>query len=171
MTEASPDDLYDQLKAGLRIDRDALDDALMEQAVCYERVGDEYAGALLRRDTQSALVKQVRAEVDLEIRSIPLPPDPKAKPPTETQVLSMVTKHQRVVEAEETARLYEFELERWSNLKRSFEQRSYAIGHLAGLFAAGYFAATASVAPAAAAHSRSYEAQRGQQAIARRAGA
>lgn len=134
---------YKALEAALGIDRDALDDALIEQPQRFGDVCDAYAYAISRRDEAEDALKRMEARLALSLRAEHEAGDKEGGKPTETAYKAMVQKHPKrkgaflaYIKAAEDA-------ERWKGLKEAYSMRSHALKDLANLYTAGYFTVSA----------------------------
>lgn len=132
------DDVH-ELEAALRIDEDGLDEALTEQPELFYRVSKAYAIEASRRDAAKQAVQDAEAEADVDARADVAD---QGKKTTETEIKALVQTDKRVVAArrrfaelaESTAKL--------AALKEAYQQRSYALKDLAGLYVANYYTAS-----------------------------
>jgi hypothetical protein len=125
----------------MRIDRDALDEALMEQPGLFLGVSQEYAMAVSNRDRCKADVELVHAKASLSVRQML---EEEGKKATEAIIASLIELDKNYRRAFNAYLESKADAERLSALKESFGQRGYVLKDLCGLYVAGYFA-TASV--------------------------
>jgi len=128
------------LEQQMIIDKDGLDECLVQQPVLYSKVSQEYAVAVSRRDEQKDRVKQVEAHLSLQFRQDTLVKGEKA---TEKTIEAMVLTSDERTRAVAKYNASTLELEMWQALKEAYQQRAYALKDLAGLYVAGYFGSAA----------------------------
>jgi hypothetical protein len=128
-------------RAGLIIDKHAIDDELVRGPQKFNDVCDAVAMAISRRDAAKDELKVTEAEVDKVVRAVYADDETKKKP-TETQVANEVLLHRDVREARKTLLDCQEEVERLTAMKESYMQRSYAIKDLVSLHLASYFGQT-----------------------------
>lgn len=135
-TTSSDMDDFAALETELRIDKNSLDDALVEQPDFYYRVSKAYSLLLSRRDAAKSRLEEVRAEADGQIRNAA---NKTAEKVTETSITNRVLLSDDVREAIERLAAAQSEMSKWLMLREAFEQRSYALKDLSALYSAGYF--------------------------------
>lgn len=123
----------DYYKSLLKIDKNALDDAIEEQAVLYHEICEHYALAVSLRDEAHENVKTVDAELNQAIRN-----NAQAKI-TEAAIASMVTDSEEHKKAMHDYLQSKLTVDMLAALRDSFNQRSYMIKELCALYAAEYF--------------------------------
>lgn len=128
-----------RLSEGLSIDQFALDEALVRNGQVFHDVADACALALSRRDAAADELKQTEAEVDQIIRKEATKEGVKY---SEDAIKRMIVLHADVISARQRMRNREEELNRFTALKESYSQRSYAIKDLVSLHLAAYFGTT-----------------------------
>lgn len=132
------DDLR-ELEDALVIDEHALDEALREQPQLFYRISRAYALEISRRDAAKQALQDEEASVELDFRDDARERERKI---TEGEVKAHVQTDGRVVAARDRlARLSE-SVGKLSALKEAFQQRSYALKDLAGLYIANYYTAS-----------------------------
>jgi hypothetical protein len=149
----------DEFKKYLRIDKQALDDEVMQQPELFFQVSEAYAQAVAERDA----IKEELNAIDAKLFANQRGSDPKA---TDTAIKSRVTiaqSHQLAftewLEAKEYA-------DRLAALKDSFFQRSEMLKTLGRLHASNYFEQT-SVRATQSTDAMVYERQRKRLALQR----
>jgi hypothetical protein len=127
---------YEEFEKYLVIDKNRLDDELVQQASLMQTVSDAYADALAKQTKLKEALAKVDAEIDVEIRNEAA--DTKL---TETMVRNQVILspgHIKAFNAWLDAKLVTDKLE---GMKDSFKQRSYNLRELSNLFVANYYEA------------------------------
>jgi len=127
----------DEAKEKLFIEKNLLDDELINQPILYQEVAEEYAKAISRRDAANENVKRVDAELYKRIREIAAAEGTKV---TEAMIQSEILTHPEHIEAYDAYLECKKQADLWATLKDSFSQRSYAIRDLVELYTAGYYA-------------------------------
>jgi len=131
-----PGKWFTDMAEGIRIDRDALDEYLIQQPQLYYEVSERLALAISRRDAQRDEVKVTESEVDEIVRQEAADEEKKI---TEAGVKEQVAQHRSVVAARKMLTRLETEIGRLSALKEAYSQRSHALRELCGLYAANYW--------------------------------
>lgn len=132
------DDLR-ELEDALRIDEHALEKALCDQPELFYCVSRAYALEISRRDAAKQALQDAEAETDLRIRDQARRDDQKI---TEGEVRATIQIDGRVTQAQaHLARRNEW-VAKLGALKEAFQQRSYALKDLAGLYVANYYTAS-----------------------------
>lgn len=136
-----PEDYDDfrELEAALRIDEYALEEALREQPGLFYRVGAAYAMEVSRRDAAKQALQDQEARESLDVREGARESGEKI---TEGQVSATVQTAPDVVRARERLLELSESVGRLGALKEAFQQRSYALKDLAGLYVANYYSAS-----------------------------
>ena len=120
----------------LKIDKNALDDAIIQQSEIYYHICRDYAQAVSIRDEAKEDLSSVDAELSLAIRKIA---EDKGTKVTESSIASSIQIHSNHEEA-----VYKL-LEAGRNvdllfaMKNAFSQRSYMLRELVALFISGYY--------------------------------
>lgn len=127
---------FENMALGIKIDRDALDDCLVQQPQLYYEVSERLALAISRRDAQKDEVKVVESEVDEIVRQDAVEEEKKI---TEAGVKAQVAQHKDVIAARKMLTQLDTEIGRLSALKEAYSQRSHALRELCGLYAANYW--------------------------------
>lgn len=124
------------LEDDLKIDKLDLDTELINQPSLFFKVGKFYAESISVRDEAKLNRDREQAELDRLVRQEAHESNEKI---TETQVLSRIKENPsydvfqaRVFKLTEIA-------DQWAALKESYQQRSYALGHLVNLFQSNYY--------------------------------
>jgi len=166
-SRGSPDDYDDfrELEAALRIDEYALEGALREQPELFYRVSKAYALAISRRDAAKQALQDAEAEADLLVRGDAQEDDRKI---TEGEVRAKVQTDGKVVRARDALNAQSELVGKLSALKDAFQQRSYALKDLAGLYVANYYSASENSAASGAVRQRDAQDARARMNAARR---
>ena len=130
---------YDELEEALLIDKEDLDSVNETHADLFHRVSKQLALLISRRDAAKLEKEDIEARIDARIRHDAEVHETKL---TEKQVESEKRLHKDVQAAVNRQSQLNEQVGRWSALKESFQQRSYALGHLADLYVSGYFGGT-----------------------------
>lgn len=127
-------DLY---RANLQIDRNALDQVLIEQPQHYFTVAEEYANAVSVADRLKDELRTLEGQLNLAYRA---EKEAAGEKFTESQILALVqsdesriAKYSQLVDAQR-------DVATWMALRDAFTQRSYVLKDLVALFGLGYFA-------------------------------
>lgn len=131
-----PGKWFTDMAGKIAIERDALDDCLIQQPQLYYEVSERLALAISRRDAQKDEVKVVESEVDEIVRQDAAEEEKKI---TEAGVKAQVSQHKDVIAARKTLTRLDTEIGRLSALKEAYSQRSHALRELCGLYAANYW--------------------------------
>jgi len=126
----------DEMAERLKINRDALDQELIEQPQLFWQVSERYLWAVSIRDARKEELEQTRARISLDIRSVSAKAGEKT---TEAGILALVQTDSRALEVKEAYTKAVEEAARWAALKEAFSQRAYILRDLASLYVAGYF--------------------------------
>lgn len=122
----------------LLIDRNGLDDELINNPSLVQQVCDECAEAIAQRDYLKEMLEVVDAELDAEIREEFLSTN-KSKV-TEAVIESAIKTHKRHKDAFKKYNDAKLAAAKAAALERAVSVRSDALKELSKLFAAGYFA-------------------------------
>ena len=120
----------------LRIDRDALDEALIRQPELFLAVSKKYVTNVSYRDELKEDIDRVRAEVTMKIRLRAARVGEKITDKTVEASVETDERYQDSVKKYLSAKKMADE---WLALKEAFTQRSYVLKDLASLYIAGYF--------------------------------
>ena len=129
--------VYENLKAGIPIDRFALDDECIEQVSRYSRAGEEHALAVSRRDEAKTAVDEIASLCADEARRELSRDGGRA---TDSSVKEYVTSHKDFLDA--TARYLDAkkEADLFASLRSDYDQRAKMLTELIKLYLANYFA-------------------------------
>lgn len=131
-----PGKWFTDMASAIQIDRDTLDDCLIQQPQLYYEVSERLALAISRRDAQKEDVKVTESEVDEIVRQDAVDGEKKI---TEAGVKAQVAQHKDVIAARKALSRLDTEIGRLSALKEAYSQRSHALRELCGLYAANYW--------------------------------
>lgn len=126
----------EELEAGLRIDKNALDDALEQYPDLFYRVSKQLTHAISIRDAIKQEVSEIEAEVDADVRADAAEKKDKV---TEPEVKMMTRLDPKLIKANRDLRNATTRVNELSALKEAFQQRSYAVKDLVSLYVANYF--------------------------------
>jgi len=126
------------LEAKLRIDEHHLEHMRRDQPELLYAVSKRVAQLMSKRDTAKKMLKEVEAEVALEIRSQAAQAQEKV---TDKGVEAETCIHRDVRTARDAVTEAEAEYNAWDALRESFKDRSYAIRDLIELWLANYYGA------------------------------
>lgn len=133
---------YDDFRAlemALAIDENALNEALCAQPDLFYRVSKAYALQMSRRDAAKQALQDAEAAADLAERDAAQREDRKV---TEGEIKARVQIDPQVAAARARLASLGEEVAKLSALKEAFQQRSYALKDLAGLYIANYYSAS-----------------------------
>lgn len=155
-------------EAGVKIDSNGLDQALMEQPENFRKVSKAYAMAFSRRDKLKDIIKRVRAEAHGRIRQ------ESTEKLTETALSMKVEADPSVLAAIDNYHESCAEAAELESLKQSYDQRAYVLKDLSNLWQSGYFQSASARGNGQAEFSKSsseleYERNKQRMAEARRA--
>jgi hypothetical protein len=133
----SVDVLISELEQGLAIDRDRLDDALLQHADLFYRAAKELAETKSRVDVLKQVRDETEAVADREIRR--RHNNDGSGKLTETMVESAKSLVPEVARAHNDLHTAELAAGKLGALVEAFRQRSHAMSSLVDLYVAGYF--------------------------------
>lgn len=142
-TQAEPsDDIFDEialikLENNLRIDKDALEEALLEQANHFYHASTKLSLWTSRRDAAKQQQQLIEAQTDGQIRHDAELAKEKI---TEKEVDSLKRQDKDVQKAQNDLLRYNHTVARFSNLVEAFKQRGYVLKELVALYLANYYA-------------------------------
>jgi hypothetical protein len=125
-----------QIEQAVKIDRNALDDAIIEQASLYFDISEKSTNAISKRDAAKVALDQLCAETSLFIRQNPSKFSFKQ---TESSIADAVLTNPTVKEAQALYLEAKGEADFYQNAQATFEMRAKALHDLVTLFTAGYF--------------------------------
>jgi hypothetical protein len=120
-------------RAYLAIDRDNLDDCLMQQPEVYYSVAQALALANADRDACKLDLEELQAQLDQDIRAEALRKDEKL---TETSLQNRLKTLPKMQDIQRVLLKKRQEAESWQMLKEAFQQRSYMLKEIVALFIA-----------------------------------
>ncbi len=120
----------------LNIDKNSLDDVLVEQADIFYEISHKYSIAVSKRDQAYENIKVTDAELNLAVR---INLDDEGRKVTESLINNMVLEHEEHKEAVKTHLEAKKLADQYSALKEAFHQRSYMLRELVQLYISGYF--------------------------------
>lgn len=126
------------LEEQLKIDTDDLDTVIIEHVENYYNVQKQFRLALQERDKCKRDEKDTHANLQLELREILIEVHGKT---TESMVNASIEIHEDYQKIKDSLLNADIEFNKWSTLKSSYEQKSYALSYLVDLYIAGYFGA------------------------------
>jgi CRP-like cAMP-binding protein len=129
------------LEHALSIDKNAIDEALLQQPDLFYRVSQQLAEAISLRDASKQKRDETEAEIDFNIRRLAETANQKT---TESKIENEKRLNQKVIEASNELGLHNKEVNKWAALKEAYIQRSHALKSLVELYIAGYFGSTVS---------------------------
>lgn len=149
--------LMEEYRSFLKIDKNDLDTALLEQPDIFYRVANEYSLALSRKDQAKTLLDEAEAEADQLIR--------RDAEEEKEKISETVVKERIILDPEVKTRRMEYVswvglAGRWEAMRDSFTQRSYALKELVTLYATGYFGDVTGTGARNDAAGRQYETNR-----------
>lgn len=136
---------YQHFRSKLKIDTDALDQALSEHPFCLQEVGEKYNHYTSLRDEAKEEMERKASQLALDIRER----QGKGERITNDEVNARVSLEPSYLRA--YAKYFELSKETalWLTLRESFLSRGYMLRELCGLFATQYWTKNSSVSPAA----------------------
>jgi hypothetical protein len=126
------------LEKGLRIDENALDEALLTHPDVFYRVSRQLTLLISQRDAIDQEKKEIEARVDAQLRHDAEVTETKT---TETQIKSDTRRDKDVIRITDKLLEYNKQVGQWQALKEAFLQRSYMLKAMCDLYVAGYFGA------------------------------
>jgi hypothetical protein len=128
--------LIDDLRVGLRIDKNDLDTALMEQPDAYWRVSEAYVMACSRRDEMKLEMGQATAELDKQYRGEAEKAGDKL---TEKSLQSQIDLAPKIIDFKKKYGAACLKADLLAAMKESYRDRSGALRELSQLYASNYF--------------------------------
>ena len=126
------------LEKGLRIDEDALDEALLIHSDLFYRVSKQLTLLVSQRDAADQEKKEIEARVDAQLRHDAEVSESKT---TEPQIKNDIRRDKDVIKAIDKLLELDKQVGQWQALKEAFLQRSYMLKAMCDLYIAGYFGA------------------------------
>jgi hypothetical protein len=128
--------LLDDLRDGLRIDKNDLDNALMDQPDAYWRVSEAYVMACSRRDEMKYDIEQASAELDKQFRREAEKSDEKL---TEKSLTAQIETSPKIITLRKEYAQMRLKADLLSAMKESYADRSKALRELSQLYSSNYF--------------------------------
>lgn len=119
-----------ELEDGLEIDRDALDDCLVEQPGFFYHVAEQVAAANAKRDTLELELEETVASEDGTFRALCARSDEKV---TESAIKNYVRTIDRVMALQRRCLDARAAADSWASLKEAYQQRSFMLRELVAL--------------------------------------
>ena len=141
--DSMPDE-YALFRNRIKIDRDALDKAVEEQAQVFLEVCDRHVHALSKRDEIRDKLARRDAEIAREVRRQAEKGKTRA---TEAMINDSVLLHIDHVKLNTDCAELKKQADLWSVLRDAFDQRMRMIRELVNLYAIGYYGAAGTVTP------------------------
>lgn len=132
-------ELYQRLSAKLRIDRNQLEDELVDQAEIFEELGGHLSLLISRRDAAKQFLSDTEAHIEGSIRKSAR--DQEAKT-SAREVEAKVRVSANVQKAYRTFARLSYAVGQFAALKEAFQQRSYALSKIVDLYLAHYYSTT-----------------------------
>jgi hypothetical protein len=121
-----------EYERGLRIDKNDLDTALIQQPDIFYRVAKELTLAISRRDEMKLNINEAIADLDQQIRS-------RSEKTTEGGIAKEIDSAPKIIDLRRDYGRLNHKVDRWTALKEAYQSRSYVLKDLCGLYVAGYF--------------------------------
>lgn len=128
---------FDRYETLLRIDKNALDDELVEQPQYFSDTSKRLATVISYRDEAKANLEGIRASLDSQIRRTAAE---NAEKITESGVSNRIIQHPEYEKALIALAAWQDQYNRWMGLKEAIVMRGYALKDLVSLYAADYWA-------------------------------
>lgn len=125
-----------QFEARLKIDRNNLDQELIEQPELFYHVCEQHVKAVSTRDVLYEKRKALEADLSGRIRS---EMEKASEKITESRLSAAVAAHEELLDAKGEYLEASREAELWGAMKEAFAQRTYALKDLSGLYSSQYF--------------------------------
>jgi hypothetical protein len=125
-----------ELEQGLLIDENALDEAIERQPDYFHRVSKRLALLISRRDAAKQFLEDEEARIDTNLRHLAKKNDDKL---TESEIKAQIRLQPEIKLARKEHHRLSESVGIYTALEKSFQQRSYALGHLVDLYISGYF--------------------------------
>lgn len=128
-----------QARKTLLIDKNSLDDELIEHSSLLQRIGEECVRAQSTRDRTKDELERVEAEVYQKKKDAYSRKTEKGKTPTDYAIKAEVRSDRKVVKAYEDYRDAKMEASQWEIIQDAFRQRGFMVNKLAELYIAQYY--------------------------------
>lgn len=126
----------DDLRPGLRIDKNDLDNEIGMQADTYFRVAEACALAASRRDEAKSLMDEEQSRAGARARANAAAKDEKA---TEAQVKEQANKDRKFLEARDAYLQAKSAADLWVAMREAYDMRGKMLREMAQLQIAGYY--------------------------------
>jgi len=123
----------------LKINKNELDEELIEHSPTMQKIGEECVFAQSARDRAKDELERVEAEVYQEKKDAYSKKGTKEKAPTDYAIKAEVRSDSRVVKAYDVYRTAKMEASQWEIMQESFRQRGFMVNKLAELYIAQYY--------------------------------
>lgn len=129
----APVDPAERFKSLLAIDRDVLDDCLMEQPQVYYDVSEACVRSTATRDQVKLEFEELTAQLDQDIRAEAVAKEEKL---TEASLQNRLRTLPKIQEKQRELLAAKKEADDWQALKEAFQQRSFMLRELVALYIA-----------------------------------
>lgn len=126
----------DDLKQYLKINKNALDEELVQHSMLFFKVAEAYVRAAAKRDQLKEELAIKDAALDWNIRKRA---DDDREKVTEPQIKNLVTGHREHIDKLNAYQTAKHEADTLANLKEAFATRGYMLRDLCQLYATQYF--------------------------------
>lgn len=144
---------YGELSKRVAIDKNRLDEALEQQPVLLQEVGDAYALSLSERDACKDDLVRVAASIAAELRA----GDEKISESKIQSLLPLDKRHQIALSDYGRAK---FLADKWAGLQEVYRQRGHALKSLVDLHISGYYTRSSVQSTRASSDSYNHESNR-----------
>lgn len=148
---------YEEMRAGILIDKNDLDEEFVRQGDLMFRVSEKIALTQSLRDQAKSNLKIIEAEVDEEIRAVSIRTNIKI---TEGGITAKIRQHRDVQTGQRELAQYERELGLLEALRTGFSQRSSMLRGLSDLYTSNYFERNSGGTETKASKDRQYDGNR-----------
>lgn len=133
---ATVEEVIEELRKGLKIDVDSLDEELVTQPDRYDRAGRNYARVISRRDKKDNELEVLKATLDKEIREQAAADEEKI---TEPQIKQSIQRDPDYIKVQGEYFDLKRQASEFESLRDAYKQRAYILGNLVDLYSTGYF--------------------------------
>lgn len=126
-----------ELREGILIDKNDLDEAITWQVAAYSQISDDLAIAQSVYDEVKDKLKEIEAEADARLRAAHDAPD--IKKPTEAALKNLVIQDAAFQRGNERVNTQAAKVRELTALKDSYHQRRYMVQELVTLWCANYY--------------------------------
>jgi hypothetical protein len=131
------DPLLIELEKGLKIDENALEEVLQQQADLFYRVAKELALRISLRDQAKQELAEIEAEADIDLRKDARVNEEKI---TEKEIEAKKKLDTKVQRASDRFLKLTLQVGQWGALKDAYIQRSYVLKDMVALYLRSYYA-------------------------------